>query len=137
MFGVLRSLRFGGGRWVVAGSGPMLALGLVDSVSDIDIVGDAAAWKAAVSVSHRGPRAGKLGDRLVELTVNGVSIEVFDGWLGTGADQIIAEAFEIEGYLFLPLERVLDSKRKLLRQKDLAHIDILEARLAPGPTAES
>ena len=114
----------------------MLALGLVDSISDIDIVGDADTWKAAVSDSRRGPRAGKLGDRLVELTVNGVSIEVFDGWLGTRADQMIGEAFEIVGYLFLPLERVLDSKRKLLRQKDLAHIDILEARLAPGPTAE-
>jgi hypothetical protein len=136
MFGVLRSLRFGG-RWVVAGSGPMLALGLVDSISDIDIVGDAQTWGTAISISRQSPRSGMFGDRVVGLDANGVSVEVFDGWLGTTCEVIFVEATEIEGYLFSPIERVLESKRKLLRRKDLAHIDILEARLAEGPTANS
>lgn len=130
---MLESLPFEEGRWSVAGSAPMLMAGLVDSITDVDIVTDGTAWRQAVSMSDHEPRPGLFGDRIVELEVGGSRVEVFDGWLGTTADEIISEAVDVEGFRFSPLSRVLASKRRLSRSKDRAHIDLLEALLTDGP----
>lgn len=130
---VLSQLTFEPGRWVVAGSAPMLMAGLIDSISDIDLVVDQAAWRQAVSVGQ--PRVGLFGNHIVELDVGGVQVEVFDGWLGATAEELIAAAVEVDGCRLMPLDRVLESKRRLSRQKDAYHIDVLEAHLENRPTA--
>jgi hypothetical protein len=135
--GILAALPFETGRWVVAGSAPMLMAGLIQSIRDIDIVVDPATWRQAVSLSEQAPRGGLYGDCVVELDVAGAPVEVFDGWLGIEADTMIAEAVDVEGVPCSPLGRVLDSKRRLLRNKDLAHIELLDGLLTDGPTADS
>ena len=137
LFEILAAMPLESGRWVVAGSAPMLLAGLIDSISDVDIVADSVAWQEAVSICDRPPREGLFGDRVLELEVDQAAVEVFDGWMGIAADVIIAEAIEKGGYRFMLLERVLDSKRRLLRHKDLAHIALLEGRLSGGPSANS
>lgn len=126
---VLDALPFERGTWVVAGSAPLLMAGLVDAIADIDIVVDQTAWRQAVSIAVERPRAGLLGDHIVELEMSGSRVEVFDGWLGATAADMIAEAVEVEGVPCSPLERVLDSKRRLGRRRDLDHIRIIEAHI--------
>ena len=133
LLAILEALPFAAGHWVATGSAPLLAAGLIDSIQDVDIVTDAVGWQQATSLSHEEPNVGLFGDHTVRLGVAGAPVEVFDGWLGAPAAVLIAEAVEIDGYRFSPLERVLDSKRRLLRQKDLAHIDLLEAHLTGRP----
>jgi hypothetical protein len=134
---ILTALPFDPGRWVVAGSAPMLMAGLVDSIADVDVVVDAVAWRQALCMVDQGPRHGLLGDHLVGFDVAGAQVEVFDGWLGTDADTIVAEAVDVEGVPCSPLERVLDSKRRLIRPKDTQHIAILEAHLGEGSAAQA
>lgn len=135
--GILAALPFEAGRWVVVGSAPMLMAGLIQSIRDIDIVVDPATWRQVVSLSEQAPRGGLYGDHVVEFDVAGAPVEVFDGWLGVDADTMIAEAVDVEGVPCSPLGRVLDSKRRLLRNKDLAHIELLDGLLTDGPTADS
>lgn len=133
----LAAVPFQPGRWVVAGSAPMLMAGLVESIQDVDIVVDGPAWEMAVSLSDSEPHDGLFGDHMIELDMTGAPVEVFDGWLGIDASVLLAEAVEIEGFRFSPLARVLDSKRRLSRNKDLAHMELLEALLTDGPAANS
>jgi hypothetical protein len=129
LFDVLAAVPFERGRWVVAGSGPLLAMSIVDAIEDIDIVADARAWLAAIEVATGAGRRGLFGDHLVALGVGGLEVEVFDGWLGIGAGSMIAEAVEIDGYLFAPLDRVAESKRTLGRPNDIVHLARIEALL--------
>lgn len=129
---ILDGLPFEVGRWVVAGSAPMLVAGLIESIDDVDVVVDAVAWRQAVSLDRGEPREGLFGDHMVELEVTGAPVEVFDGWLGTDAATMIAEAEEYDGFPFSPLERVAASKRLLGRPKDLEHL-----RLIARPEADS
>ena len=129
---ILEELPFEAGRWVVAGSAPMLLAGLVDSIHDVDIVVDDTVWRQSVSLSDGQPRIGLFGDHIVELEVAGSPIEVFDGWLGIDASEMIAEGIDRDGSRFAPLSRVLQSKRRLLRERDVAHIAIIEAHLDEG-----
>lgn len=132
---ILSSLPFEPGRWVVAGSAPMLMSGLIDSISDIDVVVDGTAWQQAEALSDQQVREGLRGDLIVEIDVDGSLVEVFDGWLGRDAAEMIAEGIELEGFRFSPLSRVLDSKRRLSRAKDQRHIELLEAHLEEGRAA--
>ncbi len=125
----LAELTFEPGRWVVAGSAPMLLAGLIDSIDDIDIVVDRSAWRQAVSLSDQEPEHGRFGDHIVKLEMAGSSVEVFDGWLGTNAAQMLAEAVDVDGVPCSPLGRVLDSKRRLGRPRDLHHIRIIESHV--------
>jgi hypothetical protein len=136
LLGVLRAMPLQPGRWVVAGSAPLLMAGLIDWIEDVDVVADATAWTQAVDLCGRSPRVGLFGDHMLDLDVAGVGVEVFDGWLGIDAAQMIAEADDVDGIRLSPLVRVLDSKHRLKRPRDLAHIDILEAHLFDGSTAE-
>ena len=115
----------------------MLVAGLIESVSDIDIVVDETAWLQAVALSGDAPRAGLLGDHIVDIEVAGHSVEVFDGWLGTTADEMLSESVVVEAFRFSPLSRVLASKRQLSRRKDMIHIERLEAHMADGTTADN
>jgi hypothetical protein len=129
LFRALDSIPFDSGGWVVAGSGLLLAMGAVEGIDDIDIVADDDAWATAIELAGREPHPGLFGDHQLALDLDGIEVEVFDGWLGISAGSILAEAVEIDGYLFTPLERVADSKRTLSRPKDLIHLGIIEGLL--------
>ena len=62
----------------MAGSTPMLMAGLIDSISDVDIVVDGTAWQQAEALAARGPRTGLFGDHIIELELGGASVEVFN-----------------------------------------------------------
>lgn len=129
LFDLLGRVPFDRGRWVVAGSGPLLAMGIIDSIADIDIVAGADSWATGVRLAGREPQSGLFGDHRLALDLDGIEVEVFDGWLGISAESIIAEAIDISGYLFAPPERVAESKRTLARPEDLVHLGMIEALL--------
>lgn len=126
LFDVLAAMPFPEGRWVVAGSGPLLAMGVIDAISDIDIVADAQLWRSVSRMAGVSQGPALLGDRRLTLEVDGVGVEVFDGWLGIDAESIIEEGVAVDGYLFSPLERVAESKRSLGRPKDRIHLRQIE-----------
>ena len=130
LFDRLRELALPAGDWVIGGSAPLLAHGLIDAVNDIDIVARGAAWARACELGTAQP--GEHGDRRVRLC-DGL-VEVFDGWslMPWCADDLVAEAQWHAGLPFMPLARVLDFKRRLARPKDVAHIRLIEAHLRDG-----
>ena len=130
LFDRLRELALPAGDWVIGGSAPLLAHGLIDAVNDIDVVARGAAWERACELGV--PQPGEHGDRRVRLCDN--LIEVFDGWslMPWSADELVAEAQWHLGLPFMPLARVLAFKRQLARPKDVAHIRLIEAHLRDG-----
>ena len=107
--------------YVVFGSGPLLAHGLVTHVGDIDILARGAAWTRVTTLGlvEKAPD----GDHVVGLA-NGV--DIFDGWLGMDADAIIDRAVRLDGLPYADLRDVLVFKQKLGRPKDEEHIRRLE-----------
>ncbi|WP_405685312.1 hypothetical protein [Streptomyces sp. NBC_00057] len=113
----LLSLNLALGDYVVAGSGPMLAHGLRETVGDLDVVARGAAWKAAVSLAEPVPAPSGHG-RMVLLF--GGCLEVFDRWLPGSAepDELIEAAEFIQGIPFCPLLEVAVWKKRSNRRKD-------------------
>ncbi|MEU1822648.1 hypothetical protein ABZ502_09365 [Streptomyces abikoensis] len=124
----LRSLQFPHTDYVVAGSGPMLAHGLRDSVRDLDVVARGAAWTLATDLGDPIPAPSGYG-RMV-LLLDG-AIEVFDRWLpGTkSTDELIESAELIGGIPFCPLRDVLDWKARSGRQKDRVDVKLIREYL--------
>ncbi|WP_327176207.1 hypothetical protein OG599_13475 [Streptomyces sp. NBC_01335] len=111
------SLRLASGDYVIAGSGPLLAHGLRQTVGDLDIVARGDAWKAATKLSAPVRAPSGHGSMVV---LFGGDLEVFDSWLpGTvGADALIDGAEWIEELPFCPLDVVLEWKERSSRVKD-------------------
>lgn len=130
LFDQVRELALPPGDWVIAGSAPLLVHGLIEAVGDIDIVARGAAWVRVCALGD--PQPGEHGDRRVRLCDG--AVEVFDGWslMPWSADQLIGEAQWHAGLPFVPLQRVLEFKRRLARPKDALHIRLIEARLREG-----
>lgn len=106
--------------YVVFGSAPLLAHGLLERVSDLDLLARGAAWDRARSLGE--PQRAPQGDLLVRLP-NG--IEVFNGWLGLELDAIFARAALIDGLPIAHLDDVAHYKRLLGRPKDVAHLRLM------------
>ncbi|MGL4609118.1 MAG: hypothetical protein ACRCYY_05445 [Trueperaceae bacterium] len=102
--------------YALFGSLPLLAHGLIDSVSDIDIVARGAAWTEAQTLAEAECLC--LGAWRVSLE----DIEIYTSWLGTDADSIIERANFINGLPYAKLQDVLEFKQKLNRPKDAEHI---------------
>ncbi len=125
---LLRSLNLPTHDYVILGSAPLFAHGLIPSLEhDVDVVARNAAWKAACSImsSVRGAK----GDLVVRL-FDGM-VEIFDGWspMQWDIDEIIECADIIDGLPFARLEYVLEFKRVLNRPKDQVHIRLIEPYL--------
>lgn len=116
------------GDWVILGSGPLWAHGILATPPrDLDILARGAAW-------HRACRLGRVeraarGDQVVRLA-DGL-VEVFDGWapMTWAVDDVIDRAEWLHGLPWARLEYVLEFKRALGRPKDLEHVLLLEAWL--------
>ncbi|MEU8538974.1 hypothetical protein AB0C52_03075 [Streptomyces sp. NPDC048717] len=113
----LLSLGLPAADYVVAGSGPLLAHGLRDEVTDLDVVARGDAWKIATSMAD--PVRAPSGHGFMVLLFDG-GIEIFDRWLpgGAGVDALIDSAEVIQGIPFCPLVEVLEWKIRSNREKD-------------------
>lgn len=107
--------------YVVAGSGPLLAHGIKETIGDIDIVARDKAWDVLTTLAPTGEAPSGIGNTV--LLFDG-EIEAFDVWLpGTcEPNQLIDEAELVQGIPFSPLSRVLDWKQRSDRKKDRADI---------------
>lgn len=112
------------GDFAIFGSGPLLVRGVIDDVSDIDIICRGSAWQHAQSL-------GKLL-YLEDYDVHVVSID--DGLITFGTswgigefdcEELIDTAEDIRGLPFVQLQYVVDYKRIANRPKDVKHLELL------------
>lgn len=124
----LSSLNLPPTEYVIAGSGPLLAHGLRDTIGDLDLVARGAAWKIVLGFADPVIAPSGCG-RMVSLFRG--EIEVFDRWLpGTpDPDAMIDGAERIQGFPFCSLAEVLAWKEKLNREKDQGDIRLIRLHL--------
>ncbi len=132
---MVRALELPQNEYVVFGSAPLLAHGLVTDIGDIDLLATGAAWQKAQTLAL--PKTAPGGDLIVQLTPE---LAIFDGWLGLDTDAVIRRAEMWNG---LPLAQLADvaAYKRLLdrpkddRPKDRMHLELLEPYL-PKPSAK-
>ena len=125
LFSRLKALGLPEGDYVVFGSGPLAARGLIREIGDLDVVARGAAWERAKALGPAGLAPG--GDPVVRLGDG--DIEVFGGWLGWDVDALVDRAEVVGGLPFACLEDVLAFKLSHGRPKDLAHARLIEEHL--------
>lgn len=110
--------------YVIAGSGALIAHGIRRDIGDVDVVARGVAWEVAqkLGTAQKAP----LGWAQHVILFDG-AVEVLNGWFDYSVDQLIGEAEEFEGMMFMPLVRVLEWKTRLVesglgRDKDLRDI---------------
>jgi hypothetical protein len=145
---LLRSLHLPPQDYVIFGSAPLYAHGLVPRIEhDVDVVAVRSAWERVCSMGT--VETGSHGDRVVRLF--GGVVEIYDGWAAGGVvldvEALIssAEIFDvfdsqinrpdhpersdIAGLPFARLEDVLAFKKRMYRPKDVPHIALIEEYL--------
>lgn len=118
--------------YVIAGSGPLLAHGIRDEVSDLDIVTRGPAWELAQTM---GPLSTAPWENVQRVLLRRGRLEVLNGWFPStwDIDEFIDNRVLIDGLPFAPLDRVLQWKRTLGRAKDLDDIDAILRYLTRSP----
>lgn len=126
---VIRQLDLPSGDFAIFGSGPLYVRGIIDAVSDIDVICRGAAWQKIQTIGEL-----RYLDRYdVEV------VELHDGQLSFGThwgigdfdiDELIDTAEQIDGLPFVRLEYVAEYKRLASREKDLAHLAALDRWIA-------
>ena len=119
----VRELALPAGEWAVHASGSMVMHGLLPEANDLDILARGTAWDTALDLGT--PVAGR-HDLVVRY---GPDVEIWSGWYEEGVDELIDSAQLVDGVPVVPLSAVLRFKERLGRPKDLAHIDLLRARI--------
>lgn len=109
--------------YVLFGSLPLLAHGLIESVNDIDILARASAWEHAQTFAKA--ELAPMGERRISLG----DIEIYNAWLGMDVDAIISRAVVINSLPYADLRDVLEFKQKLNRPKDTDHIRCIKEYL--------
>lgn len=118
---LLRSIELPDDDYAVFGSGPLLARGIIASVSDLDIVARGDAWDHGVRIGE-----------LVDLREHNITVcSFFDGLVTMGRswaygepdiETLIDSAETIHGLPFVRLEFVIAYKEIARRPKDLDHL---------------
>lgn len=111
-------------NFVLFGTAPMLRKGLINSISDIDILARGAAWEKAQQFAEI--KIGSKGDKIISPSTD---IDIFNGWMGKPVEAIFKKAELIDGLLYANLEDVLSYKLELNRPKDQLHIKLIQAFL--------
>ncbi|MEU9704251.1 hypothetical protein [Streptomyces sp. NPDC047981] len=114
--------------YVVAGSGPLLAHGLRQDVSDLDVVARGDAWK--IALRNAEAKVPPSGHGLMVVLFEG-DIEIFDRWLpgARDTDELIESAQLVQGIPFCPLSEVLEWKMRSNREKDKRDIKLINDHL--------
>ena len=115
------------GDYVIFGSAPLLARGIIAEVGDIDLLATRSAWQRACLLGT--PETARGGDRVIRTDSD---IDIFDGWLGLDVDAIVGRAETIDGLPIARLSDVVAYKRLLDRPKDRTHLELLEAFTTTG-----
>jgi hypothetical protein len=118
------TLRLPANDYVLYGSLPLLAHGLIDSVNDIDILARGSAWEHAQTFAKA--ELAPMGEWRVKLE----DLEIYNAWLGMNVNTIIERAVFINGLPYADLQDVLEFKQKLNRPKDAEHIRRIETFLS-------
>jgi hypothetical protein len=119
----VRKLELPSNNYVLFGSLPLLAHGLLESANDIDILARGSAWQHAQTFANA--ELAPMGEWRVRLE----DIEIYNAWLGMNVDAIIDRAIFIKGLPYADLRDVLEFKQKLNRPKDAEHILRVQAYL--------
>jgi hypothetical protein len=117
--------------FVIFGSAPLLAHGLRQNVSDLDVVARGAAWRRASELGV--PAFGTISGSPAFHLAHG-RIQIFSEWISKAwnTDELIDCAEVIQGLRFARLADVLAYKQVLLRPKDMADIHALTELLSSG-----
>ena len=107
--------------FVIFGSGPLLAHGLRQRISDLDVVARGPAWQRVSEYGCQG--TGSLNGAPMALFWGG-RIQFSGGWISDDwdTDELIDRAEVIDGLRFARLTDILAYKQMLLRPKDLPDI---------------
>ena len=106
--------------YVIFGSAPLLAHGLVAQIGDIDLLARRSAWAQALKFSQ--PERAPNGDSVIHASP---ALDIYNGWLGLDVDGIIRRSALIDGLPIAALSDVAVYKRILGRPKDRAHLELL------------
>ncbi len=112
------------GHWAVHASAVLVLYGLIDAAGDVDVVARGPAWDRATDLGT--PKRGK-EDLCVSLP--GLNVEVWSGWMGEDVDALIDGAVEVAGVPCVDLRAVLRFKETAGRPKDAAHLAVLRRHL--------
>jgi len=124
--------KFDPNEFVLAGSARLFRDGIINNISDVDIVARGRTLRRAFKMSReqngREPiRAENSGDKIASLYHGKVNVSA--RWLpGHGATaKLIANAEVIDGLRYFSLAKVIEYKRTLSRAKDRAHLAAIDA----------
>jgi hypothetical protein len=121
------ALKLPANDYVLFGSLPLLAHGLIESVNDIDILSRGSAWEHAQTLAKA--ELAPMGEWRVNLD----DIEIYNAWLGMDVEAIINQAVFINDLPYASLKDVLEFKQKLNRPKDIEHIRRIQSYLQNPP----
>ncbi len=100
--GLLSEYDLPDGDYAIFGSAPLMILGIIDSVNDLDVIIRPSKWPFRSKGEYRTDE-----------------IEFFDNWPGFDVDDLIDNhTFEHKGFLFVNPNEVIKYKRNLKRDKD-------------------
>jgi len=118
--------------FAVAGSGPLFALGLIEELSDVDVIARRRAWSIALK---RGCPAPAPCSTVQRIELFDKKVEILDGWFPEiwNVDDLIDSADLIDGVRFASLNVVRQTKEIMRRPKDLVHVRIIDEYLSRGP----
>lgn len=90
------------GDFAIFGSAPLLIVGMVKSINDLDVIIRPSVWPFGEDGEYRTEH-----------------IEFFNKWPSFDVDDLIDNhTFEYKGFLFIDPKKVIEYKRKLARDKD-------------------
>ena len=115
------------GEYAIFGSGPLLVRGVIDAVSDIDILCRGAAWRCAQELGAAVYLAEQDVD-IISIDDGVITIGKTWGYGDFDTDILINSAELIDGLPFVRLEYVVAYKRIANRRKDHEHLQVLQAK---------
>jgi hypothetical protein len=117
LFELLKSYNLPNGEYAVFGSAPLAITGMVNDVSDFDVIIKPRSWDFESDNEYRTE-----------------DIEFFDNWPGFDVDDLIDNyTFEFRGVLFVNPEKVIEYKRKMNRPKDQDFLKNLQSECSLEP----
>lgn len=124
----VKALQLQGEDFAIFGSGPLLVRGIIDDVSDIDILCRGTAWQQAQELGELIYLA-DYDVQVVSLDNGRITLGCRWGIGDFDCDELIESAEHIDGLPFVRLHYVIAYKRIAARAKDLAHLELLGAPL--------
>jgi hypothetical protein len=131
LFDRVRTLELPADTWVIFGSGPMIARGIIPLENDLDIMCLPVTWDWA---RQFGPLDYLETEGVYVISIEDSAITLGTGWAYGDVDvpDLIARADTIDGLPFAPLDAVVTYKKIAARPKDALHLKLIEEYLAAG-----